>query len=70
MGARKYLPSQARAQEIACPTIRLNGDTDTHEKEWTPKFIKQNILIASVIGRRVQGLGISGASRTALEAFY
>ncbi|KAI0990914.1 hypothetical protein K3495_g17273, partial [Podosphaera aphanis] len=47
----------------------MNKDTDPLGKDWIPKFIKQNPRVASIVGRRIESLRVTGTNHTALENF-
>ena len=51
--ARGYPPPHARAREMANRILRMNGDAQPVGKLWVSYFIKRQLRVASVIGRKI-----------------
>jgi len=67
--ARAFPPSHARAREMANRILRMNGDNNPVGKRWISFFLKRNTRVASIVGRKIEGVRAEGATQEQIRAF-
>ena len=62
-------PSHARAREMATRILCMNGDQAPLGKLWVGHFIKRNLRVALIIGRKLEALRAEAATPAQVQAF-
>ncbi len=67
--ARGQPPSHARARDMANRVVRMNGGTELLGVKWIQNFLKRNLRVASVVGRKIEAARADAASAEQVRAW-